>query len=222
MVGKTSISKRFITGKFEKIDLANRTINTKTFQKCIEVNNKSFNLNIWDTAGEEKYHALAPIFYRGAQGAVIIFDVTNRETFKRATKWFSELSEFAEGNPKMILVGNKIDLPNRVISNEEATNLAREYNCNFLEVSAFTGSNVEQIFISLTSSIYKSKQKNKVEKMDYFEENNNTQHGKRFEWLFLRRKCSKYRICILLLLRVYHLEWLLHVLYQREVHQSNQ
>ena len=47
-------------------------------------------------------------------------------------------------------------------------------------------------------------------------------HGKRFEWLFLRRKCSKYRICILLLLRVYHLEWLLHVLYQREVHQSNQ
>ena len=77
----------------------------------------------------------------------------------------------------MILVGNKIDLPNRVISNEEATNLAREYNCNFLEVSAFTGANVEQIFISLTSSIYKSKQKNHVEKMDYFEENNNIQHG---------------------------------------------
>ena len=177
MVGKTSISKRFITGKFVKIDLSNRTINTKTFQKCIEVNNKSFNLNIWDTAGEEKYHALAPIFYRGAQGAVIIFDVTNRETFKRATKWFSELSEFAEGNPKMILIGNKIDLPNRVISNEEATNLAREYNCNFLEVSAFTGYNVEQIFISLASSIYQSKQKNHLEKMDYFEENNNSQHG---------------------------------------------
>ena len=176
MVGKTSISKRFITGKFEKIELSNRTINTKTFQKCIEVNNKSFNLNIWDTAGEEKYHALAPIFYRGAQGAVIIFDVTNRETFKRATKWFSELSEFAEGNPKMILIGNKIDLPNRVISNEEATNLAREYNCNFLEVSAYTGANVEEIFFNLTSSIYKSKQKKQVEKMDYLEENN-TQYG---------------------------------------------
>ena len=176
MVGKTSISKRFITGKFEKIELSNRTINTKTFQKCIEVNNKSFNLNIWDTAGEEKYHALAPIFYRGAQGAVIIFDVTNRETFKRATKWFSELSEFAEGNPKMILIGNKIDLPNRVISNEEATNLAREYNCNFLEVSAYTGANVEEIFFNLTTSIYKSKQKKQAEKMDYLEENN-THYG---------------------------------------------
>ena len=85
MVGKTSISKRFITGKFEKIELSNRTINTNTFQKSLEINNKIFNLTIWDTAGEEKYHALAPIFYRDAKGAVIIFDVTNRETFKRAS-----------------------------------------------------------------------------------------------------------------------------------------
>ena len=177
MVGKTSISKRFYTGKFVKIDLSNRTINTKTFQKCIEVNNKSFNLVIWDTAGEEKYHALAPMFYRGAQGAIIIFDVTNRETFNRATKWFHELSEFAEDNPRMILVGNKIDLPNRVISSEEATNLAREYNCNFLEVSALTGQNVDEIFHSLTSSIYNSKHKHQVEKMEYIQENNNTNHG---------------------------------------------
>ena len=119
MVGKTSISKRFITGKFEKIDLSNRTINTNIFQKCIEVNNKSFNLNIWDTAGEEKYHALGPIFYRGAQGAVVIFDVRNRETFERATRWFHELSEFAEGNPSMILVGNKISstfLPKKALT----------------------------------------------------------------------------------------------------------
>ena len=180
MVGKTSISKRFITGKFEKIDLANRTINTKTFQKCIEVNNKSFNLNIWDTAGEEKYHALAPIFYRGAQGAVIIFDVTNRETFKRATKWFSELSEFAEGNPKMILVGNKIDLPDRVITNEEASKLARKYNCNFLEVSALLGTNVNEIFNSLTESIYLAhKNKHKSEKNDLDDDfnNYNTNYG---------------------------------------------
>ena len=161
MVGKTSISKRFITGKFEKIDLSNRTINTNIFQKCIQVNNKSFNLNIWDTAGEEKYHALGPIFYRGAQGAVVIFDVRNRETFERATRWFHELTEFAEGNPSMILVGNKIDLPDRTITNEEAVNLANKYNCKFLEVSAFLGTNVEEIFNSLTMSIYQSHKKHK-------------------------------------------------------------
>ena len=177
MVGKTSISTRFIKGKFIKIEISNRTINTSCFQKRIEVNNKIFNLNVWDTAGEEKYHALAPIFFRGAHGALIIFDVTNRETFNRATKWFHELSEFAEDNPRMILVGNKIDLPNRVISSEEATNLAREYNCNFLEVSALTGQNIDEIFHSLTSSIYNSKHKHQVEKMEYIQENNNTNHG---------------------------------------------
>ena len=154
MVGKTSISTRFIKGKFVKIDISNRTVNTNCYQKRLQINDTIFNLNIWDTAGEEKYHAMAPIFYRGAQGAVVIFDVTNRETFNRATKWISELNEFAEGNPKIILVGNKIDLPNRVITNDEATALANKYKCNFLEVSALLGNNVNEIFSSLTLTIY--------------------------------------------------------------------
>ena len=163
MVGKTSISKRFITGKFVKIDIKNRTVNTNTYQKVIQINNLMFNLNIWDTAGEEKYHAMAPIFYRGAHGAVVIFDVTNRETFKRATKWFSELSEFTEGRTKIILVGNKIDLPNRVISNEEASELAKQYKCNFLEVSALLGKNVEEIFNSLAMTIYQGNSRNSLD-----------------------------------------------------------
>ena len=163
MVGKTSISKRFITGKFVKIDIKNRTVNTNTYQKTIQINNLMFNLNIWDTAGEEKYHAMAPIFYRGAQGAVVIFDVTNRETFKRATKWFSELSEFTEGRTKIILVGNKIDLPNRVISNEEASELAKKYKCDFLEVSALLGKNVEEIFNSLVMTIYQGNKRNSLD-----------------------------------------------------------
>ena len=160
MVGKTSISTRYIQGKFVKIDKSNRTINTNCFTKSIRVNNLLFNFNIWDTAGEEKYHAMAPIFFRGAQGAVVIFDVTNRETFNRATKWFQELSEFTEGNPKIILVGNKIDLPNREITNEEASVLAKQYKCNFLEVSALLGTNVNEIFSSLAMSIYQEKEKN--------------------------------------------------------------
>ena len=179
MVGKTSISTRFIKGKFVKIDISKRTINTNCFQKRIQINNLIFNLNVWDTAGEEKYHAMAPIFYRGAQGAVVIFDVTNRETFNRATKWFKELNEFAEGNPKIILVGNKIDLPNRVISNEEATALAQQYNCNFLEVSALLGTNVNEIFHSLATSIYEGRKRNKSQHInnDSNENNNNNNYG---------------------------------------------
>jgi small GTP-binding protein len=181
MVGKTSISKRFITGKFVKIDISNRTINTNIFQKCIEVNDKSFNLNIWDTAGEEKYHALGPIFYRGAHGAVVIFDVRNRQTFERATRWFHELSEFAEGNPSMILVGNKIDLPDRTITREEAVDLANKYNCKFLEVSAFLGTNVDEIFNTLAMEIYNSHKKKKKQDEDLnefnVESNTNTNQG---------------------------------------------
>ena len=180
MVGKTSISTRFIKGQFIKIDANDRTVNTNVFQKNIEINNKVFNLTVWDTAGEEKYHALAPIFYRGTQGAVIIFDVTNRDTFKRATKWFGELREFAEKNTQMILVGNKIDLPDRVITNEEASKLARKYNCNFLEVSALLGTNVNEIFNSLTESIYLAhKNKHKREKNDLDDDfnNYNTNYG---------------------------------------------
>jgi Ras-related protein Rab-11A len=159
MVGKTSLSKRFITGKFVKIDIKDRTVNTNCYQKRIQINNSIINLNVWDTAGEEKYHAMAPIFYRGAEGAVVIFDVTKKETFNRATKWFQELNDFAEGNPKIILVGNKIDLPNRAVSNQEAISLAKQYNCNFLEVSALEGTNVNEVFNLLTSDIYNSKKK---------------------------------------------------------------
>ena len=164
MVGKTSITIRYIQGEFVTIDKSNRTVNASCFEKRIELKNKTFNLNIWDTAGEEKYHAMTPIFYRGAHGAIIIFDVTNRETFKRASKWFHELTQFAEGNTKIILVGNKIDLPNREISREEANKLAKEYNCEFYEVSALEGFNVNEIFESLTISIYNQRKKNKIEK----------------------------------------------------------
>ena len=177
MVGKTSISTRFIKGKFVKIDISNRTVNTNCYQKRIQIGDLLFNLNIWDTAGEEKYHAMAPIFYRGAQGAVVIFDVTNRETFKRATKWFHELNEFAEGNPKIILVGNKIDLPNRVVTNEEATALANKYNCNFLEVSALLGTNVNEIFNSLSTAIYQGNKKQQNQEIENDLSENNYSYG---------------------------------------------
>ena len=104
MCGKELILRRFITGKFVKIDLSSRTINTTPFQKTVEINNKFFNLSVWNTSDEEKYHALAPIFYRGCKGVVVIFDITNKETFKRVTKWFHEVKEFAEKDTQIILI----------------------------------------------------------------------------------------------------------------------
>ena len=172
MCGKELILGRFITGKFVKLDLSTRIIYTNFFQKTIEINNKIFNLSIVDTAGEEKYHALTPIFYRDCKGVVIIFDITNKNTFKRVTKWFHEVKDFAEKDTQILLVGNNIDLPDREVTKDEATKLAQEYNCNYLEVSANLGTNINEIFYSLTSSIYQALKNSKNEKIEYNEENN--------------------------------------------------
>ena len=109
---------------------------------------------------------MTPIFYRGAHGAIIVFDVTNRDSFNRASKWFKEMKDYAEGNPQIILVGNKIDLKNREISSEEATNLARQFDCNFYEVSAYLGTNVVEIFNVIANAIYQHRKKEKHEKRE--------------------------------------------------------
>lgn len=176
MVGKTSILQRFIQGKFIKIDIKTRTINTNCFKKQLLINGTVFNLNIWDTAGEEKYHAMAPIFYRGADGAVVIFDFTRKETFDRAEKWFQELHQFTENNPRIILVGNKIDLPTREVPFDAINKLSKKYGVNFLEVSAVQGINVNEVFSSLTSSIYEQKKQmdEEREKNEKLEDSLNT------------------------------------------------
>ena len=180
MVGKTSILLRYIKGKFIKV--GERTINTNCFKKTISINNMTFEINIWDTAGEEKYHAMAPIFYRGADGAVITFDFTRRETFNRAQKWFEELNQFSENNPKIILVGNKHDLDNKTVTGEEARELAGKYKAIFLSVSALTGENVNEIFSSLTYEIYHNKtkiNKSKNKNIKIVDENNNNNNDKK-------------------------------------------
>lgn len=104
MYGKELILRRFITWKLAKLDSPKRTTHTNPFEKTIEINNKIFNLSIWDTAGEEKYHALTPIFYRKCKGVVIIFDITDKNTFKRVTKWFHEVKDFAEKDTQILLI----------------------------------------------------------------------------------------------------------------------
>lgn len=121
------------------------------------LNGIHFSLVIWDTAGEEKYHALGPIFYNGTDGAIIVYDCTNKESFNRAEKWFQELKEICNNNPRIILVGNKIDLPNKVVNTEDGQNLAKKYRANFYEISALSGNGIDEIFENITNEIYNYK-----------------------------------------------------------------
>ena len=132
-------------------------------------------LIIWDTAGEEKYHALAPIFYNGADGAIIVYDCTKKETFERAEKWFNELKDLSESNPRIILVANKIDLPNKEIETEEGQDLAKKYNANFFEISALTGLGIDTIFENIANEIYNFKLEKKRQNLEIEE---NIEHKK--------------------------------------------
>jgi len=114
------------------------------------VNDATVKLEIWDTAGQERYHSLAPMYYRGAAAAIIVYDITSTESFERAKKWVQELQK--QGNPNMVtaLAANKADLEDkRKVPTEEAQTYAEENGLFFMETSAKTATNVNDIFYEI-------------------------------------------------------------------------
>uniref|UniRef100_A0A672M161 RAB5C, member RAS oncogene family n=1 Tax=Sinocyclocheilus grahami TaxID=75366 RepID=A0A672M161_SINGR len=105
---------------------------------------------IWDTAGQERYHSLAPMYYRGAQAAIVVYDITNTDTFTRAKNWVKELQRQASPNIVIALAANKADLANkRAVDFEEAQAYADDNSLLFMETSAKTAMNVNEIFMAI-------------------------------------------------------------------------
>lgn len=111
---------------------------------------------IWDTAGQERYRAITSAYYRGAVGALLVFDISKHETFKNCERWLSELRDHADQNIVIMLVGNKTDLRHlRTVSTEEATEFAEKHNLAFIETSALDATGVDTAFQQLLTEIYK-------------------------------------------------------------------
>lgn len=123
-VGKSCISMRFIRDEY--IEDNETTIGAAFMTKTISLEDCTVRTEIWDTAGQERYRALAPMYYRGAQAAIVVYDITNRESFDGAKMWIKELQRRADANMVIALAGNKTDLSNKRAVDSEVSERDKE------------------------------------------------------------------------------------------------
>jgi len=154
-VGKSSLVLRFVKGQF--LEYQESTIGAAFLTQTVCLNDTTVKFEIWDTAGQERYHSLAPMYYRGAQAAIVVYDITNNESFERAKKWIKELQR--QGNPSIViaLAGNKLDLDSkRVVPSSVAREYADENGILFSETSAKTAANVNELFVAIAKKLPKA------------------------------------------------------------------
>ena len=156
IVGKTSILTKYTSKAYTESYVA--TVGLDFFTKDESIDGKTIRIKIWDTAGQERYKAITKCFFQRAQGIIIVFDVTNKRSFDDLKMWIdsiksqSKLTEDLENMP-IILIGNKIYLPKRVIDKETALNFAKEQNLEYYETSAKTGEGIDNAIKELVKKV---------------------------------------------------------------------
>ncbi|KAJ2063895.1 Rab GTPase ypt31 [Coemansia aciculifera] len=152
-VGKSNLLSRFTRNEFNLESKS--TIGVEFATRSIQVDSKTIKAQIWDTAGQERYRAITSAYYRGAVGALLVYDIAKHPTYENVTRWLKELRDHADSNIIIMLVGNKSDLRHlRAVPTDEAKQFASENGLFFIETSALDSSNVEQSFQQILTEIY--------------------------------------------------------------------
>jgi small GTP-binding protein len=156
-VGKTCILLRFTDNKFLKTHLTTIGIDYKS--KTIKVKDFSVKLKIWDTAGQERFRNITQQYYKGADGILLVYDVTERNSFEKVREWMRNIQQNTSRDKiGIILVGNKCDLEERQVTTEEGESLAKEFGVLFFETSAYKDININECFESLVGEIISKKE----------------------------------------------------------------
>ena len=152
-VGKTCFLLRYAENSFVANHLLTIGIDFKI--KVIEIEGKNIKLQIWDTAGQDRFRTITKTYYKGSHGVILVYDVCDERSFGNVKNWVNQIEQNAKSSICKVLVGNKCDKAERVITEEQGRKLAEEYNMKFYETSAKTGQNVEEAFTYLTREILK-------------------------------------------------------------------
>ncbi|KAK4418482.1 Ras-related protein RABA3 [Sesamum alatum] len=152
-VGKTQLLSRFAKNEF-CLD-SKSTIGVEFQTRTVNIKSKVVKAQIWDTAGQERYRAVTSAYYRGALGAMLVYDVTKRQSFDHVARWVEELRAHADNSIVIALIGNKADLVDlRTVPTEDAVEFAENQGLYFFETSALSGENVDTAFHKLLEEIY--------------------------------------------------------------------
>lgn len=151
-VGKTSLVLRYVQNTFSSKQES--TIQASYLDKRLNIGKQSVNLMIWDTAGQERFHALGPIYYRDANGALLVYDITDRDSFNKVRNWVKELRTIVGDQIVVVIAGNKCDMEKeRQVNDQEAKEYAQSVGAIHVATSAKNGKGVEETFLELTKQM---------------------------------------------------------------------
>ncbi|XP_034995392.1 ras-related protein Rab-17 isoform X1 [Zootoca vivipara] len=162
LLGSTAVGKSSLAYRYVKKDFRDSlpTVGCSFFTQVLSLDNTTIKLEIWDTAGQEKYHSVCHLYYRGANAAVLVYDITRKESLEKAKVWLTELEkEFLPDEIIIALVGNKLDLSaEREVTLQEAKDFAQTKNLQYMETSAKSNYQVAELFVSLAHELLKQEQ----------------------------------------------------------------
>mmetsp|Transcript_23927 Transcript_23927/g.35367 ORF Transcript_23927/g.35367 Transcript_23927/m.35367 type:complete len:194 (+) Transcript_23927:192-773(+) len=154
-VGKSCLVVRFVRDEF--FEFQEPTIGAAFLTQTVALDDATVKFEIWDTAGQERYRSLAPMYYRGAAAAIVVYDITNQDSFTGAKSWVKELQRRGDPNVVIALAGNKADLESRrKVEFEEANAYAEENGILHLETSAKNANNVKALFVEIAKKLPKN------------------------------------------------------------------